>query len=304
MQSAREAAACFGQESMITLRAEGYEARIAPAAGGRLASLDWIGAGGSRPLLVPMDGQHFDPHNWPKAGAFPMIPFANRLATEGFSFRGKQVRPQPGPQGFALHGLAHRRPWQVITQKADFALLQLEHKPDDYWPWAFTAKQSIHLSEQGLSLTLSVRNDSSEPMPLSIGWHPYHPVERGFNAPELLMRAKSRHDLDLQGRAVETRSAPLFGMGPGETAAFSGWDGTVKLRTDAAGVTAITCSGTRRVVLHAPATGVYVCIEPVTQLPGHLGEALGEGRQAPSWTPALPVAATASLSWQCAWNPD
>jgi aldose 1-epimerase len=291
-------AAGFGQRSLLTLRAAGYEARVAPAAGGRLASLDWVGEGGPRPLLVPWGGQPFDPHAWPKAGAFPMLPFANRLAPGGFMFRGRRVRPEPGPQGFALHGLAHRRAWQVLQASQDSAALQLVHRPDDHWPWAFTATQSIQLGPQGLSLTLGVRNDSDEAMPLSIGWHPYHPVGDAFTAAGLRIRAAARHDMDPKGRAVEEARAPVTGMAPGETAAFSGWDGEAWLQSASEGAIAVAAPGCDRLVLHAPPGGDYLCVEPVTQLPGRLAEPAAS--RPPAW---LEPGQAQALAWRCAWKP-
>lgn len=303
-QRVEGAAAAFGRGPVLTLRAANYEARLAPSAGGRLASLDWVGPGGPQPLVVPWDGQPFEAHFWPKAGAFPMIPFANRLTPEGFSFRGRQVQPQHGPQGFPLHGLAHRRVWQVVAAGEDFAYLRLAHLPDADWPWAFTASQSICLSAHGILLELAVRNDSAETMPLSIGWHPYHPIDESFAAEGLLICAKARHELDPQGRATEVTSSSVFGSDTGETVAFSGWDGNMRLQTVAAGSITVACKGSSRVVFHAPATGRYVCVEPVTQLPGRLGEASATSGTEPSRTGALPSGATSSLSWHCAWQPS
>lgn len=277
---------------------------MAPAAGGRLASLDWVGQGGPQPLLVPWDEQPFEPHDWPKAGAFPMIPFTNRLAPEGFFFGGRQVRLQSGPQGFPLHGLTHRRVWQVVKTDEDFASLQLTHQPNADWPWAFTAHQSIRLSAHGLQLELAVRNDSAQVMPLSIGWHPYHPVNESFTSNDVAMRAKARHELDAQGRATETTSSPVFGMIRGEVTVFSGWDGIAKLRSGDAGSITVACKRSSRVVLHIPAAGSYICVEPVMQLPGHMGEALAGNGTKPSWANALPALATASLFWHCAWQPS
>jgi len=303
-QRAGDAATAFGLGPILTLRAAGYEARIAPAAGGRLASLDWVGSGAPRPLVVPWDGQPFDAHAWPKAGAFPMVPFANRLRPEGFSFGGRQVQPQHSPQGFPLHGLAHRRAWQVVLAGEDFASLRLVHLPDSHWPWAFTASQSIRLNAHGFWLELAVHNDFAETIPLSIGWHPYHPVDESFIADGLVMCAQARHDLDPQGRAIEATSLQVFGLDPGETVAFSGWDGKCRLRTGAAGSITVACKGSSQVVLHAPAKGRYVCVEPVTQLPGRLGEASATCGAEPSLAGALPSGATSSLSWHCAWQPS
>src|SRR3954462_7314058 len=134
----------------LDLRAGPYAARVAPAAGARLTSLEWNDGGARRSLLVPWDGQDFDEHHWPKAGAFPMLPFANRLPREGFRFGGQQVSPEAGPGGFAQHGCAHRRAWQVAEHADRHAELRLEHGASVSWPWSWSARQEVRLDEDGI----------------------------------------------------------------------------------------------------------------------------------------------------------
>lgn len=276
-------------EAPIELRAGNYVARIAPAAGGRIVSLAWCGQHATVPLLVAWDGLAFDEHDWPKAGAFPMLPFANRLPAEGFAFGGRLVRPEPGPTGFAQHGLAHRRPWTVTEASGQHVLLQFAHDGNSAgWPWAWTAQQAIHLDEGGLTLHLSVRNDSAQAMPLAIGWHPYHPVRAGVASEDLRFRASARRDLDAGGCAGDQAQAPAFAMERGETAAFSGWDGRAQLA--GAGL-AVAAQGAANLVLHRPMQGNYLCIEPVTILPGHLGRAGAEA--------VLQPGQSRSLTWAC-----
>ena len=80
----------LSSDDLVELHAGAYTATVAPAAGGRVASLSWHSGATQCPLLVGWDGRPFDEHHWPKAGAFPMLPFANRLPRDGFRFRGRR----------------------------------------------------------------------------------------------------------------------------------------------------------------------------------------------------------------------
>lgn len=292
MASGADAARPFGDGPLILLKSGAYKACLAPAAGGRVMSLDWLNRGQWRPLLVPWDGQPFKPDAWPKAGAFPMLPFANRLHPQGFGFDGRQVRPQPSAQGFALHGFAHRQAWQVLAVQADSALIEWTHEAQADWPWSFTARQELQLGVGGLAVRLSVRNDAAQAMPLAMGWHPYHPHRAGATVDSLVFKAQARHELDGHGRAQDTGGRPDFAMSSGETAAFSRWDGRA-VSTGADCAIVISCQSADHLVLHKPTTADYLCIEPVTTLPGHLGDGLLQDT-----TARLQAGQTRTLHWR------
>jgi aldose 1-epimerase len=284
-------------EHLIELRAGCYLARVAPAAGGRVASLSWLGAAAPRALLVEWDLAAFDQHAWPKAGAFPMLPFANRLPPNGFRARGTPVCPEPGPEGFPVHGSAHRRKWEAVAVSGTQAVLRYAHKPGDAgWPWTWSAEQEMDLSDAGLTVVIRVRNESEGSMPLGIGWHPYHPLPPETSAISKRIQAEARRELDEDGRAAETGAEPVFGMRPGETAAFVGWDGGFRLPA-VDGTIVVTCEGASSLVLHRPAAGDYLCAEPVTLLPGHLCEDTDES--GPGW---LQPGDTQRFSWTCGFE--
>lgn len=264
-------------------------------------------------LLQAWDGAAFAEHVWPKAGAFPMLPFANRLSAAGFRFGNRLVRPEPGPSGIVQHGVAHRRTWRLLNVSAERACMQLEMDSTPDWPWAWSAEMDVSLSDIGMSVVMRVRNASTEPMPLSMGWHPYHPTDSSIRSRDLTFDAIARHDLDAEASASLHTSAPVFDMAPGETAAFSGWRGQSSLRVRGEGAIEVACTGSPHLVMHRPMSGDYLCIEPVTVLPGWLGEDAasllepGSARQL-SWTcgfraKAQAIASSAGgASSQAEWN--
>lgn len=276
-------------EPQLRLEACGYRATLLPSAGGRVGSLSWHGAGHWHDLLVPIEDKHFDEHQWPKAGAFAMLPFANRLPPEGFCFRDRQVKPSPGPQGFAMHGFMHRQPWDVVTASADSAELRCTHAGQAQgWPWAFMATQHVRLGAGGLSVAITLTNLSSEPMPFGAGWHPYHPRA---GAQGLAFSASRRHPLGADGRACAPGLAAVTDLAAGETVAFEGWQRQALLGLAPQLRVRIGGEGWDKLVLHRPASQGYVCVEPVTTLPGSLGLA---------GSPVIAPDESCRVRWSCA----
>jgi aldose 1-epimerase len=287
-------------EKLITLRAGNYTATVAPSAGGRLASLNWHGAEGVTPLLCEWPGGGFDEHQWPKAGAFPMLPFANRLPADGFIHGDQRVQPDHGPWGFALHGTAHRQVWHVTDITSERVVMRCARRPgEEGWPWAWSAEQSVELSGGGLVVHISVRNDSSCPMPFAIGWHPYHPVAPDVGPQHLSFTASLRRELDRHGRAAAEGCPPHFRMERSETAAFERWGGQATLRLPQRGAAEVSCQGADHLVLHRPLRGNYLCVEPVSALPGRIAD-----QPNPAGATYLGTGLVETLVWRCAYSDD
>ena len=71
-----------------------------------------------------------------------------------------------------LHGQGWLSPWAVERVGERAATLSFQHSAGE-WPWVYEARQEFALDERGLSVTLSCRNLSDEPMPCGLGQHPY-----------------------------------------------------------------------------------------------------------------------------------
>jgi aldose 1-epimerase len=246
---------------LILLQHGAWRAAVAPEAGGRLAQLAWTAPEGTvHDLLVPWDGSGWEPDRWPKAGAFPMLPFANRLP------------------GLPQHGFGHRQPWQVVGQGAAQAVLRLRHDGASAgWRWPFDAELQVRLDGAGAGVRLTVRNTGEQPLPLGLGWHPYHPG-RGD---DLVVNAAKSHGLDERGRALDEHRA-------GDTIAFSGWNGRASWTLDGRRRAQAVADGSC-VVVHRPVSRAWFCVEPVTVLPGRLAEA-----------PPLEPGDSRSICWRCA----
>jgi len=163
-----------GQEmDRVRLSAGSLRLELSPSIGGSISAFEWVDQGSARPILrkcnTPLQ-KVLD------AASFPLVPYVNRIRGGRFNFRGLEVRLRPNmPRDPSpLHGQGWLNAWTVEDQDEQSAVLRFEHEPGE-WPWAYEARQDIALDEHGLSVRLSCRNRSPEPMPCGLGLHPYFP---------------------------------------------------------------------------------------------------------------------------------
>jgi aldose 1-epimerase len=123
----------------------------------------------------------------PGLNGIPLLaPFANRLDEQAFWANGRRyafdmtlgnVRGEIPIHGF----LSSAKDWDLKEFRADgnaaWASCLLEFYKHPMWmkqfPFAHTMELTYRLSADGLEVRLSVGNMSVEPMPVSIGFHPY-----------------------------------------------------------------------------------------------------------------------------------
>jgi aldose 1-epimerase len=293
-----------------TLRAGPLTLRVAPAAGGRLASLTSTDASGrATDWLVPMppdslrDG--FGGHAWPKAGCYPLVPFSNRIRNGRFSWDGRDVvlAPHTG-QAHAMHGLGHVRAWDVASQTIDRITLTLRHRPhhpvSSDWPWPFFAMQTLRLTSQGLGAQLLLRNDGTTTMPAGGGFHPFiarRPGARlGFDASFMWPAdqggvATHREPVGERESFREGRPLPQTGC----SVYYSGWTRQARLSCpDGSGLALRVGAGLDHLILHAPADCGYVCLEPVS----HVADAVNLAARGHAGTGLRALAPGQAMRWR------
>jgi aldose 1-epimerase len=108
---------------------------------------------------------------------FPLVPFSNRVNAARFEWHGDRLELAANfpPEPHAIHGVGFQRPWQVQTRSDNSVVLELRHRPDSGWPWAFDARQRITLADDSLTVDLSATNREAIAVPLAVGHHPYLP---------------------------------------------------------------------------------------------------------------------------------
>lgn len=145
------------------LRADGAEAVVDPARGGRLASLRID----DREILVT-DGP--GSMAW---GLYPMVPWAGRLRGGVLGWRGATHRlPTTLAPPHAIHGTLIEAAWQVVG--ATDGVVELTTPLARPWPFGGRAVHRLTLTGAQLEATLRVEADEAE-FPAIVGWHPWFP---------------------------------------------------------------------------------------------------------------------------------
>ena len=144
-----------GGDRSFALGAPGVDAVVDLDAGGRLASFVVDG----RELLVTAG------HGSIGWGSFPMAPFAGRVRDGRFSFRGRDYQLPTDMRPHAIHGTVLGRRWERLDERS----IGTDLGPT--WPFAGRVIQRFDLEAGRFTSRLEVHAD--EPMPASIGWHPW-----------------------------------------------------------------------------------------------------------------------------------
>lgn len=259
----------------IELTAGPLRLKLSPEIGGSIAGFEWHDGDKSWPILRhcpdPLE-QVLD------AASFPLVPYVNRIRYGRFTFRGREVHLQPNMAGDPnpLHGQGWLNAWTVEEAEESSTTLAYRHEAGE-WPWAYEARQLFNLDEGGLSLDISCRNVSNEPMPCGLGVHPYFPcsgsttldtgVEVVWTIDDKVLpvaRVPATGRYDLRDRRI---------CGQDLDNGFGGWDGRATIADPSHPFTVqITSSDARFFQLYSPATGGIFVAEPVT----HANAALNE----------------------------
>lgn len=148
------------------LRAGDYEAVVA-SVGATLRSLTFRG----RDLVVPFDADEVRPSY---RGA-TLAPWPNRVVDGRYSFGGAEYRlalTEPA-RGHALHGLAGWLDFECVDKGPDHVTLAAVVQPQTSYPWRIEVRTTFSLGPDGITQTVTARNDSAEAAPWGTGPHPY-----------------------------------------------------------------------------------------------------------------------------------
>ncbi|GAA4004503.1 aldose 1-epimerase [Sphingomonas humi] len=260
---------------LLTLEAGSLALRIAPATGGAIHDLTFVGDGSRIPLLrAPREGAD---HVLDMA-SFPLVPFVNRIRGGRFTFRGREVviRPNMANDISPLHGQGWLGSWTVERSSAREAELRFVHEAGE-WPWAYEVRQLFSLEEEGLTLRLECRNRDVTPMPCGLGQHPYFPCTG-----ETRIRTSVRTAFEIDEHVLPVGEVPAVGRydlgdravcGQGLDHGFGGWGGEAVLSDPAwPGPLRLSSEEARFFQLYSPESGGIFVAEPVT----HANAALNE----------------------------
>lgn len=254
---------------MLRLACDDAEIVIAPAIGGGIAALRFAGIDALRPASAQALAMG-DPLG---LGEFPMAPFVNRLAGNGFSWQGQAIKLAPAQPGGheALHGSAWHQPWQIVEAGPDWALLETQITPGPAWPFACTIQRRVQLTARALRLVMTIRAEGAQPMPAALGFHPYFP------AAGALIRAHTQSAWVADARGIpashqEIAACALLRGAGGPSAlaldhCFTGWDGLARLTWPSHELTLRATPNPGFLQIYTPQGADYFCIEPQTAMP-------------------------------------
>jgi aldose 1-epimerase len=126
---------------------------------------------------------------WPNGGIPLLAPWANRLDEQAFYANGKRYAfdmELGNVRGVTpIHGLLQRADqWEIVEVKADASSAWVTSRLDfakqsgwmKQWPFAHRIEITHVLRDGTLEVRTIITNDSTEPMPIAIGFHPYFQV--------------------------------------------------------------------------------------------------------------------------------
>ena len=165
-----------------------FRAEIIPEIGGNVISLRHQPSG-TKLLREPADLR--DLECFPEQFGLPVLFPPNRIRDGKFTFGGKhcQLPVNETAMHNHLHGLVVNRRWKLISHTDISAELICEFTPADPeyggFPFAFTLKRGVILTETGLRDRMTVTNRGKWDMPLGLGYHstfPAHPAQIRLSA--------------------------------------------------------------------------------------------------------------------------
>jgi len=260
---------------MIHLRSGSLSCDIEPQLGACIAGL-WLDG---VPVLraAPSTGLS----SAREAGCYPLVPLANRLAHARLQWQGTlyPLVRNDGIEAHAVHGIGWQRPWELLDGDERFAMLSYEHRPDASWPFAFDCSQTVRVRDHALELTLSLTNQSRQPAPAGLGWHPL-----------FVKRARTRLAFEAAGRweggddQRPPHRVPSVGVDADCASltldhCFDGWRGVASLRDELLAIE-LTSNQSRLVVFTDPASD-SVALEPVSPANDAVGQMAAGADAAP-----------------------
>jgi aldose 1-epimerase len=266
-------------ETTVILSADKLRLELSPSIGGAISAFEWVDGDRTLPILRKC---HSPLEKVLDAASFPLVPYVNRIRGGRFSFRGQEVQLAPNMAGdpSPLHGQGWLNPWTVEQAGGRAALLSFRHRAGE-WPWNYDARQEFALDDAGLSLTLSCRNASTEPMPCGLGQHPYFPC-----GPKTCLDTRVTHAWTIDAHVLPVEKVPAEGRyglsdrpvcGQELDNGFGGWGGKARM-SDPAWPYELRLSSpeARFFQLYSPVEGGIFVAEPVTHANAALNAPEGE----------------------------
>jgi aldose 1-epimerase len=219
-----------------------------------------------------------------------LAPWANRIDGDSYFANGKRYVLNPDLANFhrdgkgrPIHGLLTHAPWEVRSLSADdggavlVSRLEFWRHPDwmAQFPFAHTLTTTHRLKDGALEVETVIENLSTEPMPVSLGYHTYYRVGDATRD-EWKLHLPARTHLRLDAAMPTGETEPNGLADPLPLAGVQLDDGFIDLVRGADGRAAFWLEGKKQrvvvelgpnypvAVVFAPTGRGFVCFEPMS----------------------------------------
>jgi aldose 1-epimerase len=188
-----------------------WRMQLIPSRGGAAIAMEARHNGRWHPITQPTSAEALRDDLRLRYSNYALVPYSNRIADGKVPAAAghKAKHPLPGNwPGLAhpMHGLGWLLPWRVAQQNCRKAVLILDWRGGDAWPWPMQSEQRLRLLGRNvLQMDLRVTNTGTEPMPAGLGWHPYFKADAGVT---MRMRARRMQSAGANGLPVGLTSPP------------------------------------------------------------------------------------------------
>jgi aldose 1-epimerase len=263
---------------LLSLRAGRLGLDLAPQAGGAIARFT---VDDSIDLLRPTPPQALASGRGNESACYPLVPFSGRIANGRLTFDGAEIVLKPNWPGIRhpMHGDGWARPWTVTRSDGHSADIVYQHDGREGWPFRYRARQTYRLGGDALTVGMSIENLEDRSVPAGLGLHPFFVRDAET---QLCCRAQYAWLTDAEVLPVERIAVPpqwdfsrLRRVDDVTVdSGFEGWDGRATIVWPHAGLR-LELEATqpfRDLVIYIPPDRPYFCVEPVSHIPGAIGD--------------------------------
>lgn len=203
-----------GKEITVKNNSTNESFTILPASGARLSSLFLHTGAELLPVIKKIENVHSDNRDDIFCNA-KLSPFAGRIKEGKYDFNSvtHQMTKNYPEENNACHGFVYDRPFQVINKTIDenFASCTFEY---DYvggfpgYPFTYVVRLTYQLSKDGLACATTIKNNSSNQIPFSDGWHFY--FDLGIDIDNLKLKTEKCELLELDANMIPTGERKVF----------------------------------------------------------------------------------------------
>lgn len=229
-------------------------------------------------LMRPLSGPIHDYRGPTDTAMFPMVPYANRIGDNRFTFKGRTYVVAPNLEGerLNLHGTGWQSKWMIARADATSVELVLDHIASAN-PYSYSAVERFVLTPERLDVTLKITNRGERAMPFGFGFHPWW-----IRDPSVTIRFCAQHFwLEGPGHLPTDRITlpPELDFSTARSLpqtwrnnCYSGWDGYAEIlfHGSSVGLRIEADAAFQHLMLYCDPSKPTFCLEPQTHAAGAL----------------------------------